>query len=84
MALVLKRLLVLVVLLVKDSFVVSELLSKKRTISSVVILREELTWSDLRRKSEELLEMLAGIKLLMEMALICLFKSASVLALQGV
>ena len=62
----------------------SEPFSKKLTISSVDILSVELSWRDLRRKSDELLDMLEGMRLLMEIALICLLRSASVLAFQGV
>ena len=84
MALVLKRLFVLVALFESDSLVVSVFLSKKLTMSSGDILKEEFIWSVLSKKSEEILEILAGIKLLIEIAFICRFKSASVLAFQGV
>ena len=53
-------------------------------MSSGDILREELTCSAFSRKSDEFLEILAGIKLLIDIAFICLFRSASVFALHGV
>lgn len=84
MARVLKRLFVLVALDERESLVAYEFLSKKLTISSVDILSEEFTCNALRRKSEEVLVILAGIRLFIEMALICLLRSASVLAFQGV
>ena len=53
-------------------------------MSSADILRDALICRALSKKSEEFLEILAGMRLFIEMALICLFRSASVLALQGV
>lgn len=85
MALVLKRLLLRKVVEARDwSILLSRLVSKKPTISSVDILRFALSWRVLRRKSEEALEMWVGMSVLMEIALICLLRSAYVLAFQGV